>query len=103
MKLHRIEVTAGTPERGLTARYLYQDPEIKQTKVLCPLCDTWIDVPNTLEPEIRALAARLGGDTSFIAINYFHPPELPQTKLFKSISSNSKEAEELRKKTLHDL
>jgi hypothetical protein len=103
MKPHRIEVTAGTPERGLTARYLYQDPEVKKTKVECPLCDTLIDVPNTLEPQIRELAAKLGGDSSFIAITYFHPPELPNTKLLRSMPSNSKEAEELRKRAIHDL
>lgn len=60
MGKHSVKVRPGTPTHGATARFLLQQPFVKQTTLKCPLCNTPIPIQDTLESQIRALAAHLG-------------------------------------------
>jgi len=100
---HQVTVAPGTPERGVTARLLLQQRVVKQTQIRCPRCGQDIAVPGTLEPQVRALAARLGGDTAYVRYAIFHPADIPARPGYRTMPLNSPEAQQQSGRAVHDL
>jgi hypothetical protein len=84
MTNHRIDLKVGTKEVGVTAEQLLQDPRLKQSQIKCPLCETMVDIPATLEQDIKHLAERLGSEDS-ILFTIHHPPTIPVTTSAKRV------------------
>ncbi len=103
MGKHSIKVLPGTPNQGATARHLLQQPFVKLTAMKCPLCDTLIPIPGTLEPQIRALATQLGGDTAYITYEIKHPGDMAETTSLKTYELDSPEAKQLRSRSVQDI
>ncbi len=103
MSQHRVTVEPGTATEGVTARLMLQWPDVKRSEIRCPYCDALIPVPGTLEPQIRELAARLGGETAYVRYVIHHPPEIPPKPGFRTVSRDSAEFHEIEKRTTHDI
>jgi hypothetical protein len=78
MANHRIDLKVGTKEVGVTAEQLLQWPILQQSQIKCPLCETMVDIPATLEQDIKDFAQKLGSEDS-IVLSIHHPPSIPKS------------------------
>ncbi len=78
MTQHSIDILPGSAQVGVPAHQLLNDPRLKQAQIKCPLCQTMVDIPKTLEQDIRALADQLGGEESPILFRIIHPANIPE-------------------------
>lgn len=78
MASHSISIRPGTPEIGVPASQLLNNPHLKLSQIKCPLCETMVDIPKNLEQEIKALATQLGGEESPILLSIQHPGAVPE-------------------------
>jgi len=85
---HRINIQPGNETEGVTARSLLAWQWSKQTKIPCPLCDSFVEVPETLEPQIKAFIEKLGDDTANLILEFHHPPDMPKTKILSELSAS---------------
>ena len=69
-----------TDEQGMSVSYLLTFPEVKQTRLLCPVCDTILEFSQPLEKPIRVLTAQLDMDTASIEVSISHPSHVKETK-----------------------
>jgi hypothetical protein len=96
MAQHRISLKPGTEKVGLPASQLLANPHLKQPQIKCPLCETLVDIPSSLEGDIRALAQRLGGEHMNLRFMIHHPPEIPETRSGQRILLDPQREAELR-------
>ena len=101
MGTHRVSIQPGNEDEGVTARSLLAWQWSKQTKIPCLFCDSFVEVPETLEPQIKAFIEKLGSDTAYLILEFHHPPDMPKTKPLPDLSSL--EEQERRKKMTRDL
>ncbi len=87
MASHRITLKPGTSSLGVPAHQLLEDPRLRQPQIKCPLCETLVDVPKTLEQEIKGLATQLGGEQANILFVIHHPPDIPTTAPIQPIAN----------------
>ncbi|QBD76030.1 hypothetical protein EPA93_08430 [Ktedonosporobacter rubrisoli] len=78
MGSHSISILPGTAQAGVPASQLLNDPRLKGPQIKCPLCQTMVDIPQTLEQDIKALAAQLGGEDPPILFSIRHPANVPE-------------------------
>ena len=79
MANHRISLKPGTEKVGVSASQLLQNLNLKQPQMKCPLCETLVDIPLTLEQDIKDLAQKLGSENAPILFTIHHPPAIPTT------------------------
>jgi hypothetical protein len=90
MANHRIDLKVGTKKVGVTADQLLQDPRLRQSQIKCPLCETMVDIPATLEQDIKNLAERLGSEDS-ILFTIHHPPTVPVSENVRRVPGSDPE------------
>lgn len=87
-KDHEIAIRSVRPKNGevtaeellLRVDYLLTFPEVKQTRLPCPVCDAILELSSPLEKTIRTLAAQLGEDAASIEVSISHPSHVKETK-----------------------
>jgi len=67
-------------EQGMNVDYLLTFPEVKQTRLPCPVCDAILELSSPLEKTIRILASQLDADTATIEVSISHPSHVKETK-----------------------
>jgi len=103
MGSHGVTLEPSTPNEGVTARFLLTESFVKQTKIPCPVCGTIIEVPGTLEPKIKELAKKLGGEAAYLRLSFFHPADIAESEKGTVIKGNSSDAKEMLKKVIRDI
>ena len=87
-KDHEIAVRSVRPknegatadEQHISVSYLLTFPEVKQTRLPCPVCDAVLELISPLEKTIRILASQLDTNTASIALSISHPSHIKETK-----------------------
>ena len=74
---HHITLTPWPDPEGTSARHLLTTPFLKGSHIPCPICGAPIEIPLTLESDIRALAAQLGGEDVNIKLTFHHKGPRP--------------------------
>lgn len=69
-----------TEEQGISISYLLTFPEVKQTRLPCPVCDAILELSQPLEKPLRVLTAQLDADTASIEVSISHPSHVKETK-----------------------
>ena len=69
-----------TKESLMSVSYLLTFPEVKQTRLLCPVCDAVLELSSPLEKTIRVLASQIDADTASIEVSISHPSHIKETK-----------------------
>jgi hypothetical protein len=77
METHRIILRPATNQTGITVKTLLADTVIRQTRIACPCCDQFVEVPTTLEPFVRQFVRQAGGQDSYIEFKVTHPQTKP--------------------------
>ncbi len=71
---------ATTEEPHMSISYLLTFPEVKQTRLPCPLCDAILELSSPLEKTLRVLAAQLDANTAMLEVSISHPSHIKETK-----------------------
>ncbi len=71
---------ATAEEQHTNVSYLLTFPEVKQTRLPCPVCDAVLELSSPLEKPIRILASQLGEDAVSIEVSISHPSHIKETK-----------------------
>ncbi len=87
-KNHEIAIRSVRPRnegakiegQGISISYLLTFPEVKQTRLPCPVCDAILELSQPLEKPIRVLTAQLDVDTASIEVSISHPSHVKETK-----------------------
>ena len=87
-KDHEIAIRSVRPKHAKTIAeeqrtnigYLLTFPEVKQTRLPCPVCDAILELSSPLEKPIRVLASQLGEDATSIEVSISHPSHVKETK-----------------------
>ncbi len=68
-------------EQGMSIAYLLTFPEVKQTRLACPVCDAILELSQPLEKPIRVLTAQLDANVASIEVSISHPIHVKETKM----------------------
>lgn len=87
-KDHEIAIRSVRPKNEAEAAggqrtnisYLLTFPEVKQTRLPCPVCDAVLELSSPLEKPIRVLASQLGENATSIEVSISHPSHVKETK-----------------------
>ena len=71
---------AKVEEQRMSISYLLTFPEVKQTRLPCPVCDAILELSSPLEKTIRILTAQIDVDTATIEVSISHPSHVKETK-----------------------
>ena len=70
-----------TPEeQRMSVSYLLTFPEVKGTRLPCPVCDAILELSSPLEKTIRTLVSQIDMDTASIEVSISHPSHVKETK-----------------------
>ncbi len=87
-KNHEIAIRSLQPKTSdaqvegqrMSVSYLLTFPEVKQTRLACPLCDAILELSSPLEKTIRILTAQIDITTATIEVSISHPSHVKETK-----------------------
>ena len=68
-------------EQEMSIAYLLTFPEVKQTHLVCPVCDAILELSQPLEKPIRVLTAQLDANVASIEVSISHPIHVKETKM----------------------
>ena len=78
--LYSVGASSSTTVPAMNINYLLTFPEVKQTRLLCPVCDAILELSQPLEKPIRILTAQMDADITAIEVSISHPSHVQETK-----------------------